>query len=138
MRRHRLAIFLLMAALAPSSAQMGRANLRVAEFFFEDSTIPMVMVVPTSRRRRSPFIIGSTCTSSLVPIARFKSVVARISSVRLGGSKSGFPTRFPVSPSALVNDGSKYVPMPTKPPLWASSTSFPPALRLVISVKMGS
>ena len=84
MSRHLPAIFLLIAALAPFSAQTGLTNLRVAESFFEDTTSPRVIVVPTSRRRRSPFIMLSTCTSSLVPIARFKSVVSKTSSDRVG------------------------------------------------------
>ena len=69
MSRHLLAIFLLMAARAPSSAQMGLTTLRVTLPFFVETTVPKVIVVPTSRRRRSPFVMLSTCTSSLVPVS---------------------------------------------------------------------
>ena len=79
----------------------------MAESFFEVVTVPTVIVVPTSRSSRSSFIMFLTCVSSFVPIARFKSVVAKVISKRVGGSWSGFPIMFPDRPSALVSEGSR-------------------------------
>ncbi|BAA30821.1 123aa long hypothetical protein [Pyrococcus horikoshii OT3] len=98
----------------------------------------MVLAVPTFSRSTSFLFMGSTLSSCSVPTTLSSRCTSNLRLSQTGGNFPGLPTTFPAMRSPLVKYGSSFVPTPTSPPGYASSTNCPPACRETISVVIGS
>ena len=86
----------------------------------------------------SPFLIGFTLISSVVPTAESNKFTLSFSFVEFSGSVPGLPITEPINESLLVIDGSNFVPIATKPPGLTDSTIPAAVPNDVISVRIGS